>query len=90
MLVHIPYNGFTMRDDTEFVHHTDGAEAFFKDHGIEFTLDTIGDQKVIRYHENNDKLQLPVETLDDIEYYTAKYNFELTFGSNLPEIRFVK
>lgn len=80
MIVEIEHAGFRMRDDTDYIRSSAGAVQFFYDFKIPYTLDTVGEQVVIRYHESLRHVDLPLVTVEDIRSLAIKYDLRLQVG----------
>lgn len=52
MKLKLQYNGFTLRNDTEFINRSPGAELFLREMNIPFIITTVGDREVLQYAEH--------------------------------------
>lgn len=74
MIVEIMHVGFRMRDDTDYIRSSSGAVQFFYDFNIPYTLDTVGEQVVIRYHEDVRHVELPEMSVSSLLSLAKKYD----------------
>ncbi|WPJ50213.1 hypothetical protein RCIP0023_00171 [Klebsiella phage RCIP0023] len=77
----IMYDSFNLGKSTENIYYSGGAHLFFEDHKIPYKLIEINNTDRIQYHEDNSKVCVEINTLEELIKFMKKYNctIELKF-----------
>ncbi|WEM33065.1 hypothetical protein EJP02_004 [Escherichia phage EJP2] len=84
MKVQINATSWVLRRDSELVQDTPTTRRFFDDHGVVYEQNK--DQ--LEYHESMAVVDIPCETVQDIQQYCKKYNAKIEIQNETALISF--
>lgn len=88
MKIEIQCTSFNLRQDTETVKRTPGAELFFKDFNIEYEIVDIGGIERIQYHENKSTVVVGWHSVYMFAEMAERYNCTFEIKADKTLIKF--